>query len=207
MAAATDAVLTEYAALAPDYDRRWRRYVERSIRETLRRAAVRPGERVLDVGCGTGTMLLSLAQDCAGVFLSGVDPSPPMLQVARSKLPRDVGLCVAAAENLPFPDAAFDAVICTSVFHYIKPEPALAEARRVLVPGGRVIITDWCDDFFWCRVCGVWLRWTGRPFSRIYRGSECAAELAAAGFVNVEIDRYKVSRLWGMMTARGVRPG
>src|SRR2546426_5801764 len=82
------AILREYARLAPGYDRRWSSYIQAGVRGTLARLGARPAGAVLDVGCGTGALLAALAQSepPLGVRLAGLDPSPEMLAVARSKL-------------------------------------------------------------------------------------------------------------------------
>src|SRR5207247_10649198 len=144
------AVLREYARLAPGYDRRWSSYIQAGVRGTLARLGARPAGAVLDVGCGTGALLAALAQSepPLGVRLAGLDPSPEMLAVARSKLAPAVELRGGWAEGIPYGDATFDVVVSCSVFHYLRrPMAALAEMARVLAPGGRLVITDWCDDY------------------------------------------------------------
>lgn len=123
---------------------------ERRFREGLiDLGAVRPGEAVLDVGCGTGTLLMAAADrvGSAGV-LRGVEPSPEMLARARAKAEDrhpDLEFTQASADALPFPDGSFDVVFCTMVLHHLPDEiqgTALTEMRRVLRPGGRVVIAD-----------------------------------------------------------------
>ena len=202
-----DPVLEEYARLAPKYDRRWARYVDATVARTLAHIDPRPGDRVLDVGCGTGTMLDALGHRFPEAVLTGVDFSPEMLARARAKLPAEIELLEARAESLPFADASFELAISVSVFHFIPhPEAALREIGRVLAPGGVVVITDWCDDYLACRVCDAALRLFGRGHYRTYGGAECTAMLGDAGFISAEVERYKVSLLWGMMTARACKP-
>ncbi|MEN8182462.1 MAG: methyltransferase domain-containing protein [Myxococcota bacterium] len=116
--------------------------------------ALRPGERVLDVGVGPGL----LAEDMALTVgqhgrVAGVDLSEPMLALARHRcreLPW-VELRTADATELSFEDGSFDAVVSTQVYEYVADlERALAEAFRVLRPGGRILIldTDW-DSVVW----------------------------------------------------------
>ena len=99
------------------------------------RAGDLDGRRVLDVGCGTGLVAAALSERAR---VSAVDPEPEMLAVARRRLPADVELRRAPAEELPFEDAAFDAVVLRLVVHLVDRRRALAELRRVLAPGGRL---------------------------------------------------------------------
>src|SRR5213593_4677584 len=191
------AILREYARLAPGYDGRWSSYIQAGVRGTLARLGARPAGAVLDVGCGTGAL-----QAAPGVRLAGLDPSPEMLAVARGKLAPAVELRVGWAEEIPYGDATFDVVVSCSVFHYLRrPMAALAEMARVLAPGGRLVITDWCDDYLACHICDYVLRLFNRAYYRAYRERECRVLLEALGIGPVRTDRYKISWLWGLMTA------
>jgi SAM-dependent methyltransferase len=97
------------------------------------------GRRILDAGCGSGPIAATLRD--LGAIVTGFDSSAGMLELARQRLGPDADLHVAdLAEPLPFPDNAFDDVIAALVLHYLQDwtEP-LAELRRVLRPGGRLI--------------------------------------------------------------------
>lgn len=203
-----DAVAREYARLAERYDRRWSFYVEATIRETLKRLEARPGDKVLDAGCGTGALLHALASRQRKLELAGLDLSPEMLEIARARLGGRVELRQGRLEAMPFDDSSFDLVISTSVFHYLRrPGEALAEVWRVLRPGGRILITDWCDDYLVCRLFDPLLRLFNRAHFRTYGGDQCVALLRVAGFEQVEVERYKINLAWGMMTARGAKRG
>jgi SAM-dependent methyltransferase len=108
-------------------------------------AAIQPGERVLDLGTGTGNAALLAAR--AGAHVTAADPSPRLLGVAQERLAaegHEGEFAVAKAEALPFADAAFDVVV--SVFAVIfteQPERAAGEIVRVLAPGGRALIATW----------------------------------------------------------------
>ncbi|MGH7549896.1 MAG: class I SAM-dependent methyltransferase [Gemmatimonadota bacterium] len=199
-------VRRRYDRLADVYDRRWAAYVEASVRETLRRTDLREGDAVLDVGCGTGTLLEVVAGRVPGARLVGVDLSPAMLGVARRKLGDRGSLVAAEAGHLPFPDRRFDLVLSSSALHY-WPDPAagLAEIARVLEPGGRVTITDWCDDYLACRIVDFLLRILEPAHHRAYDTQACEGLLRGAGFSEIRVDRYKIDRLWGLMTATGIR--
>ena len=112
--------------------------------ELIKTAALRPGERVLDVACGTGVVarLASKLVGAAGT-VAGLDINPGMLAVARSTTPTDMAIDwhEASAEAMPLADAAFDAVLCQMGLQFMPDKhTALSEMRRVLAPGGRLIL-------------------------------------------------------------------
>jgi SAM-dependent methyltransferase len=99
------------------------------------------GHRVLDAGCGSGP--LSAALRAKGAIVTGFDSSPIMVELARRRLGADAALSVAdLSQPLPFADGAFDDVVASLVLHYLPDWAApLAELRRVLTPGGRLILS------------------------------------------------------------------
>jgi len=203
-----NAVVREYSGLADRYDAKWAFYIDATTRETVRRMHLSPSARVLDIGCGTGALLHRLLETYPEADLSGVDPVPRMLAIARRKLPPSVELEEAWAERLPFGEAAFDAVASCSMLHYMPdPETALRETRRVLRPGGRIVITDWCRDFFTCRLLDRCLNRVNRAHAKTYRTDECVALLQRAGLGVESAERYKINWFWGLMTIIGVNPG
>ena len=106
----------------------------------------RPGMSVVDVGCGAGRAVAELAE--RGVKTVGVDPDERMIAVARRRWP-EADFRIAGAYELPLPDASVDGYRADKVFHELaEPGRALAEARRVLTPGGRIVLVgqDW-DTF------------------------------------------------------------
>jgi ubiquinone/menaquinone biosynthesis C-methylase UbiE len=204
---APDPVVREYSRAAGDYDEKWAFYVDATTRQTMARIKVQPQDRVLDVGCGTGELLTRLAAKYPEARLAGLDPVPEMLKVARRKLSAKVELRVGWANELPWPDDSFDIVVSCNMFHYIThPVEAVREMERVLRPRGKMVITDWCDDYIACRVCNLYLRLTAKAHYKTYRQSECASLLKEAGHVNPHIERYKISWLWGLMTATAAKP-
>jgi SAM-dependent methyltransferase len=97
------------------------------------------GLRVLDVGCGTGHHMKSLAG--RGYAVAGVDGSEAMLEHARANNPGSE-LHLADVDRLPFPDASFDYVLCIEVLRYLRdPGPCVREMARVLRPGGTALVT------------------------------------------------------------------
>ncbi|WP_216205026.1 class I SAM-dependent methyltransferase [Amycolatopsis aidingensis] len=112
-------------------------YYERPA--TLALAGEVTGRRILDAGCGSGPLFAALRD--RGAIVTGVDASAGMLEQARRRLGAEADLRVAdLAGPLPFPDDSFDDVIASLVLHYLRDwGPALAELRRVLRAGGRLI--------------------------------------------------------------------
>jgi ubiquinone/menaquinone biosynthesis C-methylase UbiE len=114
----------------------------------VERAALQPGERVLDVACGTGIVArLAAPQVGPGRHVTGLDLNPGMLAVARA-LPPGLGAAVdwreGSAVALPFADATYDVVLCQQGLQFFPDRlAAMQEMRRVLVPSGRLVLAVW----------------------------------------------------------------
>lgn len=123
---------------------------ERALRERLvELARVAPGEAVLDVGCGTGTLAIAAKRRAgASGVVHGIDASPEMIERAQRKAAKkaaEVAFEIATVEALPFPDGSFDVVLSTLMLHHLPRavrEQCAREMRRVLKPGGRVLAVD-----------------------------------------------------------------
>ncbi|MBI2908510.1 MAG: methyltransferase domain-containing protein [Chloroflexi bacterium] len=118
------------------------------MRRTAAVADLEGGERVLDVGCGTGSLLLELKSRHPDVEATGIDADPDVLRIAANKLSRaglSVRLIQGYAQELPFPSGHFDLVASTLIFHHL-PTPVKREAareiQRVLKNGGAFILAD-----------------------------------------------------------------
>jgi len=100
------------------------------------------GRRVLDAGCGSGPIYADLR--AAGAIVTGIDSSAGMLDQARLRLGSDADLVVAdLGDPLPLDDNTFDDVVVSQALHYLKDwNPTLAEFRRILKPGGRLIVSE-----------------------------------------------------------------
>lgn len=103
-------------------------------------AALRP-DVVVDVGCGTGVLTERIARELRPTRLVGCDASDGMLAKARERAV-DVEWTLTRAESLPLVDGSADAVVCTEAFHFFDQPAALAEFRRVLRPGGTIIVVS-----------------------------------------------------------------
>ena len=104
--------------------------------------SVREGERVFDVGCGTGIYLLDLAR--MGAAVTGIDSSPNMIEIAESKLKKAgyaAHLRLGGAQALPFENNTFDAVLSVLLLEFVAdPQKVIREMLRVTRPGGRLVI-------------------------------------------------------------------
>ena len=157
-----DAVRREYRVLAASYDRIWARYIRDSTALALAEFPTSPALRVLDIGCGTGVLLRRALDADATRSAIGVDITVHMLRHAAQRLPSTVPLVCASGETVPLRTASADLVVSTNALHYMRdPMGMLREAYRLLVPGGTVIVGDWCRDY-----------WTMRAFDRVLRWIE-----------------------------------
>ena len=106
-------------------------------------AGVRPGMRVLDVGCGSGALAGRAARLVGATNVAAVDPSEPFAEACRRRVP-EADVRVASAESLPFDDATFDAVLAQLVINFMSDAPkGVSEMARVAMPGGVVAACVW----------------------------------------------------------------
>ena len=167
-----------------------------STDQTLRVARLRPGERVLDLATGTGVTALAARE--RGAKVTGVDLTPELLEVARTKARAegwdDVELHEGDIEALPFADASFDVVLSTCGHMFAPDQPKVAsEMARVLRPGGRAVFLAWTPE----GGLGGWFRITNRhvpppagvasPFN--WGDPEKVRELLGAAFRDLEFTR------------------
>ena len=119
-----------------------RRRAARRSEIFAREGGLRPGQRALEVGCGTGVFLEAAAT--TGADIVALDLSADLLAQARARVGAagKVRLSLGNAEQMPFRESSFDAVYGSSILHHLNIDAALAEVRRVLRPGGRIAFAE-----------------------------------------------------------------
>lgn len=208
-------VINKYDRQARTYDRRWNRDFGGALLQSAIDAVPWDRvQRVLDVGCGTGALAAHVLQNGhPKVQIIGIDASFRMLRQAQANLHGNgngsISLNNALADNLPVRTASVDAVVCANSFHYYRhPEAVLAEFRRVLKPGGVLVVADWCYDFLSCRIIEWGTRFIHHAGFRGYglihcQGVESLSNLLAAAGFQVEISRnFEIDWGWGAMIHR-----
>lgn len=178
---------------AGGYEATFAHATARYIEPLLEIAGVARGRRVLDVACGPGQLCAAAAR--RGASVHGLDFSAAMVRIARDANP-GVVVTEGDAERMPFADDQYDAVVSSFGMHHVpRPEMALAECRRVLVPGGRVGFTVWAtpaENIAWKLIFDAIDRHGDRsaakafpPSGALNRIDQCVAVLAGAGFTEV----------------------
>ena len=194
-----------YDRHANRYDRTWRRYIARTLGFLKASISLRLSQKILDVACGTGELERLILSERPDQQMIGTDISEKMLGVAREKCSGypNVAFLKADAAALPFADHSFDLVISANSLHYFdQPGTSLAEMRRVLLPGGSLVILDWCKDYLACRCFNFFLRRIERGYKSCYTEGELLSLLGSAGFTVQSVRRIKLgSMFWGHMIA------
>ena len=180
--------------LAPVYDRICLTFgLGLAFRKTtLRCAALKPGERVLDVGCGTGVLTRLVAEVVGEKGQAvGIDPATKMISIAKENAAIEKSRAefrVAAIENLPFEDSSFDCVLSSLMIHHLPPDlklTGLTEIYRVLKSGGRPLAVDIYRpvNLLWWII--VWVLYLTK-FTRDHIAGRLPSYFRKAGFHQVE---------------------
>ena len=162
-------------------------------RELVDQAAIEPHHRVLDLGCGTGTLAIMAKEAAPGAQLVGLDGDPGILGQATSKAERaDVSVQFdhGYSTELPYPDDSFDRVLSTLFFHHLSTEDKRKTARqiaRVLSPGGQLHIVDFTRprDPLMAVAFQIVRTVDGRERTRVNARGELGALLTEEGFESV----------------------
>ena len=203
MASFREAELGGWSKRATSYDEHFVPITNQVIAPIIEILGPLDGARVLDVGCGPGHLTAALANE--GAVVEGIDFAATMVGKARVNYPA-ITFREADAEALPYDRGVFDRVACAfGVMHFGRPDVAIAEAFRVLRPGGRYAFTQWGMDDDVLNIVGAAIAEHGAPVSglpqapparRFSDPAECRRVLAATGFTDVEDRRIEVA--WTM---------
>lgn len=178
--------------LTPLYDAvRWLGIRNRLQKRLWPQVDIRPGSRVLDVGCGTGDDLIYLARHFSGLKLTGVDGDPKVLQLARDKAKKQglkISWQVSLAESLPIATNSFDVVWSSLMLHHLPSEykvKALKEMRRVLKPSGQLYLIDFgkINNFLLRKF--YWIQTMLEPVADHFSG-KLSQYIRSAGFQKLE---------------------
>jgi ubiquinone/menaquinone biosynthesis C-methylase UbiE len=180
------------------YDNFMGRYSERLAPKFADFAGVQAGQKVLDVGAGTGALTAELLR--RGADVAGADPSPPFVAALGRKFP-GADMRAATAEDLPWPDESFDAALAQLVLTFMNDAPAgIAEMRRAVRPGGVVAAAMWdrqgMEMLAAVHRTQVALAATGTTEARtLYRSrDEIEGLFAGAGFSDMQTELLEVER-------------
>jgi ubiquinone/menaquinone biosynthesis C-methylase UbiE len=170
---------------------KWFRYTQKLAIQLL---TLKPNSKVLDVGCGSGFAVLQLGSILSEGTACGIDISPGMVEKAKRNIPESlhekVEFFEASSDNIPYPTDEFDHVLCTNSFHhYPNPNKALYEMRRVLKPGGKLLILENAPDrSCYTKAWDIILRVFEKGHIRYYSTKELEALLYQSGFIKIQLD-------------------
>ncbi|MDD1655962.1 MAG: methyltransferase domain-containing protein [Methanomicrobiales archaeon] len=198
-------VQEHYDSVAPVYDMRYDSDMGRAYHQHISCALLEslpPGRSLLDLGCGTGLFMRRYGE--TGGDAIGLDISRGMIENARGRC-NDFEFCMGTAEELPFRDHSFDAISCLLAFSYLRhPSRMLAEASRILRPGGRIAVCTLSRNMLTSLVPAIYrlgelidIRHVGvGDFGeRYYTENEMVILFTEAGFIDISVKRVSFAHI------------
>lgn len=224
-----EAIMKEYKDMASWYDWFWKSYTTATLREPLNQVLsdINLTNVLVDVASGTGEFLKTLndtllSNNNTNRTWIGIEPSQQMLKQAEKKFSscadnKNVKFKLSPAEEIPLPDSFANCVVCTNAFHFFRnKDQALKEMSRILKDDGKIVITDWCNDYWIVKMYHFMecLRWNWR-YKDKYPGPLTKLELfdkvQSAGFDSLTLSTYRVKVFsifsWGMQTITATKKG
>jgi ubiquinone/menaquinone biosynthesis C-methylase UbiE len=193
----------------PLYDPLWRLMGGHGIREAfIRDAGLAPGQDILDIGCGTGSLAVQIAESVPGTRVIALDPDPKALARGAAKAGGagvDVQWNEGFADALPYPELAFDRVLSSFMFHHLDlgvKQGTLREVRRVLKPDGELHLIDFGGEEH--RKDGVLARLLHRHLHESH-GGRITELMVEAGFGDVREVAQRTSIFGRFTHYRGAR--
>lgn len=190
---------------APYYDSGWQRQLWPAQERLLKEAAIKAGEKVLDVSCGTGLVTFPMTESAApGGSVTAVDLSEGMIEKARNRAEQkgieNVSFRHMDAEQLNLPDNTFDKVICSlGLMYFPDPAKALNEMYRVLAPGGRAVALVWGErrQCGWADIFPIVDRRVKSDvcplFFQLGTGGTLSRSMQDAGFEEIRSERFSIN--------------
>jgi ubiquinone/menaquinone biosynthesis C-methylase UbiE len=194
--------------VAAEYDRVRPAYPASLVDGACSIGDLRPGSRVVEVGCGSGKLTAALVE--RGLRVDAVDPGRELVEIARRRLPTaQVRFHVARFEDAELPESSFEALFSATAFHWVTPDVAWTKAARVLRPGGLVAVlthigawTELDEDLLgaWREVLPEAANWVARDPEAVFEGADARRENVSdvlGWLTKREIARPEAAQLFG----------
>ena len=198
--------MLDYTNRAASYDKRWQSYCLASFSRSLDLIHLERDEELLDIACGTGIFLEKVEREHPYVTLTGVDSNQAMLNEAVKKVSEKVILKKEKADQLSFHTEKFDWVVLSNcIGHFDDQEQCLKEAYRVLKKSGKIIVTDWTQDYIMMRFVNFYTKtFDYKNYNSLY-SHEIESMLTRLKFNILRAETFRINWFWSASTIMGVK--
>ena len=198
--------MLDYTNRAASYDKRWQSYCLASFSRSLDLIHLERDEELLDIACGTGIFLEKVEREHPYVTLTGVDSNQAMLNEAVKKVSEKVILKKEKADQLSFHTEKFDWVVLSNcIGHFDDQEQCLKEAYRVLKKSGKIIVTDWTQDYIMMRFANFYTKtFDYKNYNSLY-SHEIESMLTRLKFNILRTETFRINWFWSASTIMGVK--